>query len=406
MKKKFLFILPFFPWPLVSGGHQGIYNNIRAVTESADVHLVYYAGQKDKDAKFHGPLKEALGGNVTIHPYVDKPLKWTKTVAFRKIGNKIFKKVDHFSYSIHSIKLHDEAYYSFVNDLIRGFKIDIVQVEMVQNLDFILTLPTDVKRVFVHHELCYVRNLQFISRYGENSYSHALYELEKIREIALLNKYDMIVTVSEVDKMKLLKEGVTAPVQSSFLVVNTPVRERGEIRGSCRAVYVGPEAHYPNKLGLIWFLENVWPLVKEQKPSFRLDIVGRWSSGTVSEWSKKYKDIHFLGFVDNLLDALHESTMIVPILVGSGIRMKILEAMSLGVPFVSTVVGAEGIPVENGVHGFITDDPSLFADYLIKAEDTEIRSRLIENSNQLVQERYSFDAFVKSKYEAYNQLFK
>ncbi|MBR5018514.1 MAG: glycosyltransferase family 4 protein [Bacteroidales bacterium] len=404
-RKRFLFILPFFPWPLVSGGHQGIFNNIRAVSSFAEVHLAYYAGQKDQDKRFHDPIKEALGGDVSIHPYIDKPLKWTRAVAFRKIGNKVFKKVDHFSYSLHSIKLHDEAYYRFVNDLIARYRIDFVQVEMAQNMDFILTLPEQVKRIFVHHELCYVRNAQLIGRYGETAYSHALFELEKIREIALLNRYDMILTVSDDDKKKLIEEGVTAPIHASFSIVNTPAgRGTGERRGSCRAVYVGPEAHYPNKLGLQWFLDEVWPLVKERNPLFRLDIVGRWSQGTAADWTRKYKDIHFLGFVDNLSDALQECTMIVPIKVGSGIRMKILEAMSLGVPFVSTVVGAEGIPVVNGVHGFVTDDPQQFADSLMQAEDPAIRAGMIENGYQLVQTRYSFEAFVKSKRAAYEQL--
>ena len=53
--------------------------------------------------------------------------------------------------------------------------------------------------------------------------------------------------------------------------------------------------------------------------------------------------------------------------------MKILEAMSSGVPFVSTIVGAEGIPVEEGVHGFITDDPVVFAEDVIRAEDPAVR---------------------------------
>ncbi len=96
--------------------------------------------------------------------------------------------------------------------------------------------------------------------------------------------------------------------------------------------------------------------------------------------------------------------MLVPIRVGSGIRMKILEAMSLGVPFVSTVVGAEGIPVKDGIHGFITDDPAVFADRIIKAEDPDIRKQFIAKGIQLIREHYSEEALIENKKNAYRQL--
>jgi len=398
-----LFILPFFPWPLVSGGHQGIFNSIRAVREYADIHLVYYAGQRDADSRYHDELKRQLGGRVEIHPYVDRPGKWTKAVAFRKIGNKLFKRADHFSYLLFT-KLHDAAYYDFVNDLVRALRIDLVQVEMVETLDFILTLPTDVKRVFVHHELRYVRNAQFLEREGSDSYRKALYEEEKIKEIALLNRYDLILTVSGADKDKLLQAGVTAPVHASFSIVNSQSLSGTDAVGSHRISYVGPEAHYPNKVGLEWFLEQVWPLVKQRDDAFRMEIVGKWSPSTVADWSRRYKDVRFLGFVDDLSAVLRGSTMVVPVFVGSGIRMKILEAMSFGVPFVSTVVGAEGIPVENGVHGFITDDPAAFADSLCESENPDVRKKMVSNGLQLIREQYSFEALSRNKKAAYEQL--
>ena len=402
---RFLFILPFYPWPLVSGGHQAVFNGIRSVVGFADVHLVYYAGQRETNSRYDSILKEQLGGNVSIHHYVDKVGKWAKDMAFRKISNKISKRMDYPSYFIHAIKLHDEAFYDYVNNLIETYQIDLVQVEMVQNLDFILTLPDTVKTVFVHHELCFVRNQQYVARMGGNSYIKALYEREKIDEIALLNRYDMVMTLSEIDKEKLKEACVTAPIFASFGIVNTKLAALSDSgAGSHRAVYVGPEAHYPNKLGLMWFMDNVWPLVKERDEAFSLDIVGRWSPATVSEWSRKYKDVHFLGFVDDLPSALKGGTMIVPIRVGSGIRMKILEAMSLGVPFVSTVVGAEGIPVKDGIHGFITDDPAVFADRIIKAEDPDIRKQFIAKGIQLIREHYSEEALIENKKNAYRQL--
>ena len=407
MRKKFLFILPFYPWPLVSGGHQAVFNGIRTVARDAEVHIVYYAGQRDANRKWHSVLEQQIGGDVSIHPYVDKVGKWTKAVAFRKISNKICKRVDYTSYFIHAIKLHDEAFYDYINELIQTYRIDLVQVEMVQNLDCVLTLPEDVKKVFVHHELCFVRNQQFLSRYGEGTYNRALYEQERINEISLLNRFDLVMTLSETDKVKLLEAGVTVPVCSSFAIVSTkPAALTDLAGGSHRIVYVGPESHNPNKLGLNWFLEKVWPLVREMDASFTLEIVGQWSQATVSAWTRQYPNVVFKGFVEDLSAAVAGRTMVVPILVGSGIRMKILEAMSLGVPFVSTVVGAEGIPVKDGVHGFITDDPSTFAEDIIKAEDPLVRSLFIGNGLQLIRDHFSEEALIQNRRQVYGQLFK
>lgn len=403
-RKRFLFILPFFPWPLVSGGHQGLFNSIKAVRDYADIHLVYYAGQRDTARRYHETLKQQLGGTVRIHPYVDRPGKWTKDVAFRKIGNKIFKRADPFSYLLFT-KLHDSAYYRFVDALIRTHRIDLVQADMAETLDFMLTLPPGVKRVFVHHELRYVRNAQLLERAGEDPYRRALFEEEKIKEIALLNRCDQIVTVSAADRDKLLAAGVTAPVHASFSIVNSPVLPAGAAGpGGRRLAYVGPEAHYPNKLGLQWFLDTVWPLVKARDAAFRMDIIGQWSRATAAEWSRRYPDVRFSGFVEDLASALRGSTMVVPIFVGSGIRMKLLETMAFGVPFVSTPVGAEGIPVQDGVQGFIADDAETFAECVFRAEDPSVRERMAAEGQRLVRTYYSEEALARDKRAMYEKL--
>ena len=94
--------------------------------------------------------------------------------------------------------------------------------------------------------------------------------------------------------------------------------------------------------------------------------------------------------------------MIVPITIGSGIRMKILEAASRGVPFVTTTVGVEGIPVENGVHCFVADTPGDFFEAVVKLQDTELRRRFAVNANQLVKKCFSVEALRKNRLDIYN----
>ena len=96
--------------------------------------------------------------------------------------------------------------------------------------------------------------------------------------------------------------------------------------------------------------------------------------------------------------------MIVPVRIGSGIRMKILEAASVGAPVVSTTIGAEGLPMRNGEHLFIADSPEEFVDSIIKLQDRDIRTRFVRNANEIVKRHYSFDVFKKNRLAIYDSV--
>lgn len=97
--------------------------------------------------------------------------------------------------------------------------------------------------------------------------------------------------------------------------------------------------------------------------------------------------------------------MIVPILIGSGIRIKILEACSQGVPFVSTSVGAEGIPLVNGSHCFITDDVESFVNDIILLQEVELQKKFVSNSRKMIEDHYSLEALRKNRINIYESLF-
>ena len=122
--------------------------------------------------------------------------------------------------------------------------------------------------------------------------------------------------------------------------------------------------------------------------------------------NNKYKNIEFLGFVDSLADNIKGTVMIVPITIGSGIRMKILEASSIGVPFVSTTVGSEGIPVVDGENCYIADTPKLFVDKLISLQDERIQSKFVENAHSMILKFYSREALRRNRLEIYKQFFE
>ena len=138
--------------------------------------------------------------------------------------------------------------------------------------------------------------------------------------------------------------------------------------------------------------------------NYRLSIIGEWSKEHIEEYSQKYTNIEFLGFVDCLANSLKGTVMIVPITIGSGIRMKILEASSIGVPFVSTTVGSEGIPVVDGENCYLADTPEMFADKIRCLQDERIQSKFVNNAYTMIMKYYSKEALRKNRLEIYMRI--
>lgn len=410
MKKKVLFVFPVLPYPFYAGGVQALYNSFDCVKDDVEVFVMY-------DTPFYKQKKETLKSmenateNIHVVPFVYNPLKgfynfilWiflriTILLKFKK------KSLDYYSSQMpYLFQIHTKEYINFINKFVLENKIDIVQMELCSTLSHVLTLPTNVKKIFVHHELNYVVNDLRVNQLGPTVNRLANVELAKMLEIGLLNKCDAVITLSEIDKQKLINEGVKAPIYPSFAIVNTSLNNNNPNDKCNELSFVGPAFHEPNFIGLTWFLENCWEKLLENDPSYTLNIIGNWPEERRATLTQKYKNIQFLGFVSNLAEALNNTIMIIPITVGSGIRMKILEAACLGVPFVSTSVGAEGLSFESGKSCFLSDSPEAFVGSILKLRDKSLRMEFAKKANELVKEKYSMDALRKNRLEIYEKV--
>ena len=409
MKNRILFVIPSLPWPLVSGGLQALFNGIKAMESVADIYILCTLNPQVGKEKAHEELKAQIANIKGIFQYVEKKKEWSKRKLAKRICAKIINswfsptpsEVFEAEVSGTGLAGHSEDYYCLIKEIIERYDINMVQVEMLTCIDAVIAIPPHVKKLFVHHELGFVRNrLLFEQQSQKNCSGQLLCVLEKTKEIALLNQYDAVISLSTIDKDKLLEAGVTSPIFPSFAVVNTSTDIMLSQKNSDKVLsFVGPEFHTPNKIGMEWFLNHVWGHLKQISPDYKLNIIGVWSKQTSSQWTLQYPDIHFLGFVEDLAEALYGSVMIVPIFVGSGIRMKILEAMSIGVPFVTTTVGAEGIPVTDGVDSVIADTPEAYVSGIQKLEDAETRKMMVENGRKLLLSNYSFEKFKTDRIE-------
>ena len=419
-KNKILFILPWLPYPLKSGGHQAIFNGIKAICRDLNVYITYplYSNDND-DAKAIDFLQKKLPEHINIVPYKYEQSKKTwfsRIYVLLSILKGKLLKLTHFKSPLPNDSINyvdwikqvmpmDEPYCRYIKDLIEKNDIKIVQCEMLENISHILYIKSLCKTIFVHHELGFVKNNLLLQNSKKTISGNSYAELSYRLEISLLNEYDGIVTLSEIDKKKLIDSGVKVPIFSSFAIVDSFSDCKLEISEECyKITYIGPQFHKPNYLGVMWFLENCWEQLKEKNEKYHLHIIGKWNADIISIIQGKYRNVYFEGFVDNLSVALKDSIMIVPLNVGSGIRMKILEAASVGIPFVSTTVGVEGIPLINGKDCFIADTPQEFVNSILKLQDINIRRIFAQNANNIVRKCYSLNALRANRLAIYNSI--
>jgi len=150
---------------------------------------------------------------------------------------------------------------------------------------------------------------------------------------------------------------------------------------------------YPNLDALDYFVKNILPAVRARRPSVKLRIVGRRPANSVITQYSCLPGIDFVGEVKEVGSYVGRATVIiVPLRIGGGSRIKILEALAAGKAVISTTIGAEGLDVISGEHLLIADSPAEFAGGVEELlASTRLRRLLGDNGRKLVTDRYGWD---------------
>lgn len=412
---RILILLKSFNYPPRNGGDQAVFNAINRLAPFVQFHLIGLDGSdtgKKSVAAFQAAYPQIpsciydLNTHDTYQRVADKCQRISNFVNNRN-GNKASVDMLHLREYAPRLDYH-YGLFKFLNQYILENQIDIVQGEFHFILGFLSGISAPVKKVFVAHELQYVVEHQRLLQREHSVDDVFYYEHLRRQELNAMNACDAIITLSKDDKEKLIRNGIHAPVFASFAQISLKEREiEYPVAIKERVVFIGPESHMPNKQGMQWFLEQVFPKIQQKHPHVKLDIIGRWSESTIHEWKTSYRNVDFLGYVDDLEATIANSILIVPLFQGSGIRMKILEACNAGIPFVATPIGAEGLGFEDEQNCFIKDHPQDFAASVIRLmEDNQLANRYIENSMAHIRKHFSDDSFVESRLTCYNNFFK
>jgi glycosyltransferase involved in cell wall biosynthesis len=276
-----------------------------------------------------------------------------------------------------------------IREIIQREHIDLVHVDMLP-LTVYLNEFENLPKILVNHNVESIRLYRWFKT-EPNPVKKAYLGIQwlKLRsfERSAMNKFDGCVVVSEIDKELLIKMKVKS---SLFVVPNgTDTKFFKPSNGKVVAnsvLWIGHMDVHTNKDAVLYFWKDIYPILRRKYPKVKVTFVGTAPPKEIAAAARTDGNVKVTWFVDDIRPYIDEAAvMVVPIRIGSGTRLKILDAMAMGKAIVSTAVGCEGINVSNGKNILIADNPEDFANKTIELlKNPDMRINLEKNALELV----------------------
>jgi len=397
---RILIITDYLPYPLIAGDLIRTYNLLQRVAKHHQVSVAGFFVLPDEAdhvlahfRKFcykveaiklpHPPKWQRLPG-IIRYALTGKPYEF-EFLYVRELVNKIRR------------LLTEDVY-------------DVVQIEQSRMAPYVELLPEEMgpKRILIFHNVAAdqydrisVITASPITRLRVSILSRMLRNWEP----QYAERFDRSVTVSEVDRQILLHANSRLHVDVVPNGVDTqiyqPLVVQPEIPG---LLFIGNMAYKPCSDGAVWFCNEVLPIVRRSIKEMEIWIVGNDPPPSVKRLEGD--GVYVTGRVTEVVPYYRKSNIaVVPIRAGGGTRLKILEAMALGRPVVSTSVGCEGLNVQSGRHLLVADTPHEFAVNIVRLLGDRILSKKIaEEARRLVVEQYDWDVVASQMLNVYSEV--
>ena len=285
-------------------------------------------------------------------------------------------------------------------DYIKTSKIDLVICDGIHQS---LNVPENInaRKILYEHNV----ESEILRRYSEmeNNITKKVFVYSQFKKFVALQKkmwqsFDSVICCSEQDRQIMLK---IAPIANIKVIPNgvdiSYFSPNSHPAQPYTLVYTGQIGWKPNEDALLYFTNEIYSIIKQKQPNARLLIVGNNPGQKIKALSTADSSITVTGFVDDVRDYINKASVyIAPIRIGSGTRLKILEAFSMKKPVVSTSIGCEGLDVKNEKNIIIKDNPIEFAEAVLSLFSDETRCKILgEKARRLVEEKYDWNVVFK-----------
>ena len=372
---KALFISHKPPYPIIDGGCHAMDRMLRDFLFSyPDAEIKYLSIVTEKHPAIKNSAPSDLQKNVKFQT-VEIATKINPIAAFIHLFN---------NKSYHISRFKQDALKECINDLLNNNQFDLIIFESIFSAGYIDHISRESKARLIYRAHNIEHKIWMDLSLGEKNpikkwYLKHLAQRLMSFELKFLNKIDLVFSISSIDQ-EFFHENTKTVCKYIPVSMITEMREV-EIKNTL--CFLGAFNWLPNKEGVLWFVNDILPELLISHPELTLEIAGSFSN-EISTLSGK-KNINLHGFVESSKEfILNNGIFVAPLLSGSGVKMKVLEAMSLGVPCVVSKNAAEGlnlpsiIPICNSKKEFIEKLSLLLKDKELSAEIGRAGKRFIE----------------------------
>lgn len=383
--QKLLIITPQVIIPPIDGGRTCMYTHVDMFSRSNSVSIVMgNSDDKNNDLILSQQYLRQCK-DVIIFSRINKKIK--------KSG-WIFKGLEGLKWFLSGKPRQAQTIESNENkNLVTEFaiknKIDIICLETpfaAELVDIEQVKKNGIKIITIEHNVEFLFLKDCLAKFGK----FADLELKRAKkyEQHILNYSDLVIGISPVDVMILKNEFNIDHIRyvPTYLGCKNILWENNE---SNYIIFCGALSFYPNYHGIKWFLENVFRKYVNQYPNVCIKITGRVDLKIQEEFSKCL-NVKFTGFLSKqelektCVNALFS---VVPIIKGSGIKMKLLEALSYGIPTITTVQGAQGVPYTGNIPYLIGENETDFLRHMIFLTENKNARDTIGNTGKIFFEK-------------------
>jgi sugar transferase (PEP-CTERM/EpsH1 system associated) len=410
---KILFLSPYPPYPPRSGGATRIYNLLLGLAQRHDVCCLTFVPSGSAAAALE-PLRASCKVEIVEGVPQRSMLRraWT-TLASRKPDM--------------ALRNASKAYSKALRQLLRTDYFDMVHAESIEMAGYGLQAAPYARIVLDQFNAEYVLQRRAALTELQQSVTHPsalagmAYSLMQWRKLAryertMLRYYDHVLAVSEQDRRALLQlnhrarvDIVPNGVDTSFFapqaVPDNPAEDTPAYIAANAIVFTGALDYRPNIDAVLWFARMVLPLVWANYPDVRFVIVGRSPSPAIYDIHDGEKVIVRRDVEDVRPYIAASAVYVVPMRMGGGVRLKLLEALSMQAAVVSTSMGAEGVKgLQDGTHLLMANTPTTFAESIIRLiEDTELARQLGTAGRALAAAQYDWQVIVPRLEQVYTR---
>ncbi len=310
--------------------------------------------------------------------------------------------------SYHVKRFESEAFATRLEVLLQEETFDVVHVESLFLTPYLplIRRHSEARVVLRAHNVEHLiwRQIALGERRGlKRWYLKKLALALRMYELEHVGSYDGVVCITDRDADFFRSHGLHRPLVSIPYGVELPAESSVEVQPGT-LFHIGAMDWEPNVESIRWFLKSVWPVLHAELPQVRLYLAGRRMPEDLM--NTQLDGVVVEGEVPDANAFMSDKQIhVVPLLAGSGIRVKIIEAMAMGKAVVTTRVGAEGIHYVDGEHLLVAETPEDFVRQIRRlVSDPNLCDRLGSNARRLVAAEYSMPALTNRLVDFYASL--